>query len=86
MDGWVQGVGFRWWVRSLAAKLELAGSATNLPDGRVEIIAEGSRAALEELLALISGPETPGRVAKVTVRWSDPGDPGDGLPSDFVAR
>ncbi len=45
VDGLVQGVGFRWWVRSRAAGLGLTGTATNLPDGRVEVIAEGGRRA-----------------------------------------
>lgn len=83
VDGWVQGVGFRWWVRALALKLGLVGSAANLPDGRVEIIAEGPRPALEELLAFLKGGHTPGRVASVSVRWSEPGGKG---PSDFVAK
>jgi len=41
--GRVQGVGFRWWVRSRALELGLAGSATNLRDGRVEVVAEDRR-------------------------------------------
>lgn len=83
VDGWVQGVGFRWWVRAHALELGLAGSAANLPDGRVEIVAEGPRATLEELLAVLNGGQTPGRVASVTARWSEPGGNG---PSDFVAK
>ncbi len=83
VDGWVQGVGFRWWVRSHALNLGLSGSATNLPDGRVEILAQGPRPALEELLALLRGPAAPGRVADVTARWSEPCEGG---PPNFVAR
>ena len=83
VDGRVQGVGFRWWVRARALELQLAGSATNLPDGRVEVVAEGPRPAVEKLLSLLKGPATPGRVARVTARWSDPhGEMGSG----FVAR
>lgn len=81
--GTVQGVGFRWWTRSRALELGLVGLATNLPDGRVEVIAEGSRAQCEELLALLSeqpprypppnAPRSyyrrPGRVDGVTYRW-----------------
>lgn len=70
--GLVQGVGFRWWVRAQALELGLAGSATNLEDGRVEVIAEGPRPACESLLERLRGPGTPGRVSGVTERWSDP--------------
>jgi acylphosphatase len=69
--GRVQGVGFRWWVRSRALELELSGSASNLVDGRVEVIAEGSRKACEELLTLLRGGTTPGRVTGVSERWTE---------------
>jgi acylphosphatase len=74
--GFVQGVGFRWWVRSRALELGLTGSATNLPDGRVEVVAEGPGDACAELLALLRGPGAPGRVTEVTERWSEPGEAG----------
>jgi acylphosphatase len=47
--GLVQGVGFRWWVRSLARQLELHGSVRNLDDGSVELIAFGNHSALGQL-------------------------------------
>lgn len=51
--GNVQGVGFRWWTRSQAARLGLAGSVRNCEDGSVEVHARGDPqkvAALERLL------------------------------------
>jgi acylphosphatase len=69
--GRVQGVGFRWWTRSRALALGLAGKAANLDDGRVEVVAEGPRAACEALLAALRGPGTPGHVDTVTERWGD---------------
>lgn len=54
VSGRVQGVGFRWWTRSRALELGLVGTATNLPDGRVEVVAEGPRAGCAELLVLLS--------------------------------
>ena len=80
----MQGVGFRWWTRSRALELGLTGTATNLDDGRVEVVAEGPRTAGERLLVLLSEEQTsipppgaprswyprPGRVAGVTYRWS----------------
>ncbi|GII76524.1 acylphosphatase [Sphaerisporangium rufum] len=68
--GRVQGVGFRWWTRCRALELGLVGSASNLADGRVEVVAEGPRPACERLLALLRGGATPGRVDTVVERWS----------------
>jgi acylphosphatase len=73
--GSVQGVGFRWWTRSRGLQLHLVGTATNLRDGRVEIVAEGPREACEQLLAWLGEePSTmrrPGSVTGVAHRWSD---------------
>ena len=41
-SGHVQGVGFRFTVKTAAMGFEITGSICNLPDGRVELIAEGS--------------------------------------------
>jgi acylphosphatase len=72
--GRVQGVGFRWWVRSHALALGLQGWAENLADGRVKVVAQGSREACEHLLELLDGDDTPGHVAQVTHRWDQPAD------------
>jgi len=68
--GQVQGVGFRWWTRSRALELGLVGSAANLADGRVEVIAEGSRPACEQLLQLLGSGLAPGTVSSVSSRYS----------------
>lgn len=60
--GKVQGVGFRWWTAGIAKSLGLVGYAKNLDDGSVEIIAQGSRAAVEELQAELQSGDTAGRV------------------------
>ncbi|WP_067601838.1 acylphosphatase [Nocardiopsis listeri] len=80
--GRVQGVGFRWWTRSRALEIGLTGAATNLDDGRVEVVAEGSRTDCERLLEHLRGGGTPGRVDSVIERWSPPGGSFDG----FVER
>jgi acylphosphatase len=67
VKGRVQGVGFRWWTRARALELGLSGSATNLQDGRVEVVAEGPEQACRALLALLPG--GPGRVEFVSERW-----------------
>jgi acylphosphatase len=67
--GYVHGVGFRWWTRSRARSLGLVGSVANLPDGSVEVIAEGPEADCQELLAALRSHRTPGRVQAVEARW-----------------
>ncbi len=71
--GRVQGVGFRWWTRARALELGLVGHARNTADGRVEVLAQGERAAVEQLVALLQeDPSTrsrPGRVDAVTTQW-----------------
>ncbi|EME16086.1 acylphosphatase [Rhodococcus triatomae] len=71
VHGRVQGVGFRWWTRSRALELGLVGHATNRPDGRVLVIAEGPRSRCERLLALLESGATPGVVDLVVESWSD---------------
>jgi len=46
-SGHVQGVGFRFTVRQAAAGFEVTGTVRNLPDGRVELMAEGTKTELE---------------------------------------
>ncbi|HYN30323.1 MAG TPA: acylphosphatase [Dermatophilaceae bacterium] len=53
LRGDVQGVGMRWWVRARALELGLAGHARNTDDGRVEVVAQGPRDRVEELLRLL---------------------------------
>ncbi len=68
VSGHVQGVGYRWFVRSQATAAGLAGSATNLPDGRVEAVLEGPEDAVRRVVAALEGPEAPGAVGSVTTR------------------
>lgn len=82
IHGRVQGVGFRYWTQDLAQRLDLTGSATNLPDGSVEVIAEGPRSACADLLDGLRGPGTPGRVRRVVERWGA----AHGVGDRFVTR
>jgi acylphosphatase len=57
IHGRVQGVGYRYFALREAEALGLSGFARNLPDGRVEVVAEGSDATLQKLEArLKEGP------------------------------
>jgi len=82
VHGRVQGVGFRWFTRARALELGLVGHATNHPDGRVLVVAEGPRAALEELLGWLRSDETPGDVRLVVESW----DAARGDLTGFVER
>jgi acylphosphatase len=83
LDAWVhghvQGVGFRWWVRSRALELGLTGYAANARDGRVHVVAQGDKAECEQLLAKLNSGETPGRVDLVVDSWQQPGEPVSGF-------
>lgn len=68
--GVVQGVGFRYWTAREADRLGLAGTASNLDDGSVEVVAEGPRAAVEDLLDWLRSAEAPGRVKEVEADFS----------------
>ncbi|MGH8268599.1 MAG: acylphosphatase [Steroidobacteraceae bacterium] len=70
VHGRVQGVGFRWWTRARALECGLSGSAGNLSDGRVEVVAEGPRQDCARLLAALRSGVTPGHVDHVVERWS----------------
>ncbi|MFX0013301.1 MAG: acylphosphatase [Promethearchaeota archaeon] len=49
VTGRVQGVFFRVYTRNFARQLSIRGYVRNLPDGRVEIVAEGSEESLKKL-------------------------------------
>jgi acylphosphatase len=69
--GRVQGVGFRWFARRVALDLGLRGHALNLPDGTVEVVAEGPRETCEQMIDTLRGRGSPGWVQQVTVEWSE---------------
>ena len=68
VQGRVQGVGFRYWVRREAESLGLTGSASNLPDGRVEVVLEGPDTAVAAVLGELDGPRAPGTVRRIDTR------------------
>jgi acylphosphatase len=70
-SGRVQGVGFRYNAKSVAAGFEVTGTVRNLLDGRVELIAEGNRAELEAFRAGIRDSGLTGFIRDENVLWSD---------------
>lgn len=70
VSGRVQGVFFRGATVDEARRLGVAGWVRNLPDGRVEVLAEGERGALEALVAFCRRGPPAARVDDVEATWS----------------
>jgi acylphosphatase len=68
--GRVQGVGFRHAVKTVAAGFEIAGLVRNLPDGRVELVAEGTREELEAFRAAIRDAVLAGLIQNEQLNWA----------------
>ncbi|MGD8485477.1 MAG: acylphosphatase [Chloroflexota bacterium] len=66
--GYVQGVGFRWFVEREAARLGLAGWVANRADGSVEVVAEGPDERLGQLVLLLREGPSGSSVSEVEVR------------------
>lgn len=70
VHGLVQGVFFRAFVARRARELGLAGYVRNLPDGAVEVLAEGGRRQLEKLVEYLREGPPAARVDNVVTAWS----------------
>jgi len=80
VSGRVQGVGFRWSCKRMADSLGVSGWCRNLPDGRVEAVFEGDRAAVEGALAWARSGPSSAIVTSVDVTPETPkGERGFGL-------
>lgn len=82
VTGRVQGVYFRAHTQRQAEQLGLTGYALNHADGSVAVVAEGERAALEQLLAWLQHGPPAARVAQVSPQWT----PATGEFTHFEAR
>ncbi len=71
VSGRVQGVMFRAFVTRHAAALSVTGYTRNLPDGTVEVVAEGSRQDLGTLVEKLKQGPPHAFVEKVDTVWSD---------------
>jgi acylphosphatase len=70
-SGRVQGVGFRYTVKSVAMGFEATGGVRNLPDGRVQLIAEGSRDELDAFRQAIRESGLEHFIEKEDVSWAE---------------
>jgi len=71
ISGMVQGVGFRYYTYQKAQQLRLTGWVRNLPDGRVQVMAEGERGVLEELISELKAGPGFAVVHDIEINWSE---------------
>ncbi|HXS67193.1 MAG TPA: acylphosphatase [Candidatus Polarisedimenticolia bacterium] len=71
-SGNVQGVGFRYSVKTVAAGFEVVGIVRNLMDGRVELVGEGPREELEAFRKAIRDAGLDHFIRNEEVSWSEP--------------
>lgn len=72
--GNVQGVGFRYTAKTVAAGFEIVGRVRNLPDGRVELIVEGLIEELNAYRAAVRDAGLAGFIRNEHVEWEDAQD------------
>lgn len=71
VKGYVQGVGFRYYVLDAAVALGVNGWVRNLWNGDVEVVAEGEHEALEKLLAILRRGPRAAHVSGVDIDWGE---------------
>jgi acylphosphatase len=69
--GNVQGVGFRYTAKSVATGFEVTGTVRNLPDGRVELVAEGAKDELDAFRVAIRESGLEHFVRNEEVSWGE---------------
>jgi len=72
VHGWVQGIGYRYFVVNNALALGLRGYTRNQSDGSVEVLAQGTRSALERLLTMLQQGPSAAEVSEVRILWGQP--------------
>jgi acylphosphatase len=80
VTGQVQGVGFRYYVKRHADMLGISGYVRNLPEGQLDVLAEGNPEALDQLTKLLELGPSAAVVYDIVI---DRG-PGTGEFPDFI--
>ncbi len=70
ITGLVQGVGYRSFARRVAGLHHVTGYVKNLPDGRVQVFARGSKECLEDLICELKKGPFMARVEEIQVEWN----------------
>lgn len=72
IQGYVQGVSFRWFLHKKAEDLGATGFVRNLEDGRVEAVFEGNQMQVDDMIAYSrTGPDS-AKVSAIDIFWEDP--------------
>lgn len=71
ISGFVQGVGFRQFIKGNAQNRGLTGWVRNLPDGRVEAVFDGPKEKIEEMISLCKKGLFLAEVENVEVVWGE---------------
>lgn len=71
VSGFVQGVGFRHFVKKEAIKLNLKGWVKNLPGGEVEAVFAGNKENIEEMIELCKNGPFLSEVKDVKILWEE---------------
>ena len=69
VHGLVQGIGFRWFVQEAGRKYYLSGWVRNLPDGSVELEAQGHRRDIDDFLLFIQHGHPDARITGLAPEW-----------------
>ncbi|MBI4091629.1 MAG: acylphosphatase [Candidatus Levybacteria bacterium] len=72
ISGFVQGVGYRAFVRSRAQDLELTGWVRNLSDNRVEAVAQGEEETLKKFINICEKGPFLSEVKNIAIEWQEP--------------
>ena len=69
VTGKVQGVRYRTYVQESATELEIVGYVTNLPNGTVEVVAQGLPDTLKEFVEYLNEGSLLAKVESVSIDW-----------------
>ena len=69
VSGNVQGVFFRQFISEKARQFDIAGTAENMPDGTVEVVAQGKEPDLRAFLDFVYSGSEGAEVESVNVQW-----------------
>lgn len=83
ISGRVQGVAYRYFAQKWAGALSVSGYVRNLPDDRVEVLAEGEEEALKSFAERLREGPRMALVDAFDLRWEEPAGEAGGFRIEF---